>query len=119
MLTPERNAVISGIGISRIGRRTAIPALELTIESCAKAVEDAGLTLDQIDGLTSLGDTPPAEARAAMGIQARYQGGGFDTGGLLSPVMSNLPGRVRGPGPPRAGVPDGADDGRRVHPPGR
>jgi acetyl-CoA acetyltransferase len=86
--TPEKDAIISGIGISRIGRRTGIPALELTLESCREAVEDAGLKLDQIDGLASLGDTPPAEAGAALGIVPRYHGGGFDTGGLLSPVMS-------------------------------
>ncbi|MDE3204963.1 MAG: thiolase family protein [Acidobacteriota bacterium] len=88
MPTSEKDAIISGLGISRIGRRTGIPALELTIESCQQAVADAGLTMDQLDGLTSLGDTPPAQARQALGIDARYHGGGFDTGGLLSPVMS-------------------------------
>jgi acetyl-CoA acetyltransferase len=86
--TPEKDSIISGIGISRVGRRTGIPALELTLESCKRAVEDAGLRVAQIDGLTSLGDTPPAAAVEALGIRPRYNGGGFDTGGLLSPVMS-------------------------------
>ena len=31
--TPEKQAIISGIGISRIGRRTGIPGLDLTIEN--------------------------------------------------------------------------------------
>ena len=35
-----------------------------------------------------MGDTPPGEAAAALGIEPAYHGGGFDTGGLLSPVMS-------------------------------
>jgi acetyl-CoA acetyltransferase len=86
--TPEKRAIISGIGISRIGRRTGIPALELTLESCRKAVGDAGLSLSDIDGVASLGDTAPSDAAKALGIDARYWGGGFDTGGLLSPVMS-------------------------------
>ena len=38
---PEKRAVISGIGISRIGRRTGIPGLELTVE----AAKQAGLSL--------------------------------------------------------------------------
>jgi acetyl-CoA acetyltransferase len=88
METPEKGAIISGIGISRIGRRTGIPHLELTIESCRQAIADAGLTPSQVDGITSLGDTPPAAAAGALGIEPVWRGGGFDTGGLLSPVMS-------------------------------
>ena len=86
--TPGKGALISGVGISRIGRRTGIPALELTLESCRLAVEDAGLTMDRIDGITSLGDTPPRQLGQVLGLVPRFRGGGFDTGGLLSPVMS-------------------------------
>ena len=88
METPEKGSIISGIGISRIGRRTGIGALELTLESCGKALRDAGLEPSDIDGVASLGDTAPFEAANALGISAQYWGGGFDTGGLLSPVMS-------------------------------
>ena len=35
--TPEKGAIISGIGISRIGRRTGIPHVELTVESSRRA----------------------------------------------------------------------------------
>jgi acetyl-CoA acetyltransferase len=86
--TPEKRAIVSGIGISRIGRRTGIPGLEMTEESCRAAIADAGLTTADIDGMTSLGDTPPAQAARALGIEPPYRGGGFPTGGLLSPVMS-------------------------------
>jgi acetyl-CoA acetyltransferase len=88
MDTPEKRAIISGIGISRLGRRTGIPALELTVESSRAALADAGLTSAQVDGMTSLGDTPPPVAAQALGVEPVYWGGGFDTGGLLSPVMS-------------------------------
>ena len=39
----EKDAIISGIGISRIGRRTGIPGLDLTMESVRAAIDDAGL----------------------------------------------------------------------------
>ncbi|WP_319447732.1 MULTISPECIES: thiolase family protein [unclassified Mycobacterium] len=88
MRHPGKDAVIAGAGISRIGRRTGIPALELTLEAVRAALDDAGLTVDQLDGITSLGDTPPKEVAAALNIEPQFRGGGFDTGGLLSPVMS-------------------------------
>lgn len=84
----EKRAIISGIGISRIGRRTGIAAIELTLEAARAAIADAGLTPADIDGISSMGDTPVAAAAAALGIDPGYRGGGFDTGGLLSPVMS-------------------------------
>jgi acetyl-CoA acetyltransferase len=88
MDVPEKRAIISGLGISRIGRHTGIPHLDLTVESARQAIADAGLRPEDVDGVASLGDTRPAEAAAALGIDARYHGGGFDTGGLLSPVMA-------------------------------
>jgi acetyl-CoA acetyltransferase len=85
---PEQRSVVSGIGISRIGRRTGIPALDLTLESAQAAIADAGLQPGDIDGIASLGDTPIGDAAAALGIEPAYTGGGFDTGGLLSPVVA-------------------------------
>ncbi|MFO7162588.1 MAG: thiolase family protein [Mycolicibacterium hassiacum] len=84
----EKNAVISGLGISRIGRRTGIPGLELTLEATRSAIADAGLTAADIDGIATLGETPATEAAAALGIEAADCTFGFDTGGLLTPVMS-------------------------------
>ncbi|WP_242657378.1 thiolase family protein, partial [Mycobacterium talmoniae] len=84
----EKDAILSGVGISRIGRRTGIPALELTVEAVRAGIADAGLAPADIDGIATLGDTPAAETTAALGIEALDCGAGFDTGGLLSPVMS-------------------------------
>jgi acetyl-CoA acetyltransferase len=84
----EKRAIISGLGISTIGRRTGIPHLELTLDSARQAIADAGLQPADIDGVTTMGDTRPADAAAALGIEPVYHGGGFDSGGLLSPVMS-------------------------------
>lgn len=84
----EKDAIISGLGISRVGRRTGIPGLELTLEAARAAIEDAGLNADDIDGIASFGDTPLAEVTGALGIQATNQTSGFDTGGVLTPVLS-------------------------------
>jgi acetyl-CoA acetyltransferase len=84
----EKDAILSGVGISRIGRRTGIPGLELTLEAALAAVGDAGLRPGQIDGIATLGDTPMAEVAAALGIDATDCGSGFGAGGLLTPVMS-------------------------------
>src|SRR6201997_1669334 len=84
----EKDAIISGIGISRIGRRTGIPGLDLTMESVRAAIDDAGLAPNDIDGIATLGDTPAAEVNAALQIDAADCGTGFSTGGLLNPVIS-------------------------------
>jgi acetyl-CoA acetyltransferase len=84
----EKDAILSGIGISRIGRRTGIAGLELTMEAVRAAIEDAGLVASDIDGIATLGDTPAGDVNAQLGIEAADCGSGFGTGGLLSPVMS-------------------------------
>jgi acetyl-CoA acetyltransferase len=85
---PEKRAIISGIGISDVGRRLGVPAVDLTAAAARAAIADAGLAPADVDGISTMGDTPVEEAAAALGIAPAYTGGGFDTGGLLSPLMS-------------------------------
>ena len=47
----ERRALISGVGQSAIGRQVGRSGLALTIDAILAAVQDAGLGLDDIDGL--------------------------------------------------------------------
>lgn len=84
----EKDAIITGLGISRVGRRTGIPSTELTLEAARAAIQDAGLTAADIDGIATFGDTPPTEVLEALGIQAADRTNGFDTAGLFIPVMS-------------------------------
>jgi acetyl-CoA acetyltransferase len=84
----EKDAIISGLGISRIGRRMGVPGLELTLEAARAAIEDAGLAPADIDGIATFGDTIPSEVVAALGNQATEIEFGFGTGGVLTPVMS-------------------------------
>jgi hypothetical protein len=43
----EKDAILSGIGISRIGRRSGIPGRDLTMEAVRAAIADAGLVTPQ------------------------------------------------------------------------
>src|SRR5262245_20118164 len=49
----EHRAVLSGAGRSAIGRRLMRDPLSLTVDACLAAVADAGLRLDDIDGLST------------------------------------------------------------------
>ena len=46
----DDRAVISGVGQSDIGRRLFREPLDLTLDAALAAIEDAGLTRDDIDG---------------------------------------------------------------------
>ncbi|MGH8978732.1 MAG: thiolase family protein, partial [Acidimicrobiia bacterium] len=61
-------AAISGAGQSEIGRRLDRDPLELTLDACLAAIADAGLTRDDIDGLS----TYPGP----MGTPAGFSGAG-------------------------------------------
>ena len=92
----ERGAIISGIGISRIGRKIGIPGLDLTVESSLEAIADAGLSPTDIDGVATMGETPIAEAAAHMGIEHSWTGSPTGSWGLLSPVVNAFHAVARG-----------------------
>jgi acetyl-CoA acetyltransferase len=49
----EHDSVLSGIGQSAIGRRLGRSPLDLTVEAALAAIADAGLTRDDIDGVST------------------------------------------------------------------
>lgn len=80
--------VISGTGISQIGRRSGIPAVDLTVQAATAALADAGLSAADIDGIITLGDTPADEAAARLGISAPGDfGSSLGSSGLLTPLV--------------------------------
>jgi len=52
-LALEGRASISGVGQSEVGRRLGRDPLELTLDACLAAIEDAGLRPEDIDGLST------------------------------------------------------------------
>ena len=49
----EHRSVISGVGRSAIGRRLMRDPLSLTVDACLEAIADAGLAIEDIDGLST------------------------------------------------------------------
>ena len=64
----EHAAVITGAGQSAVGRRLGRGALDLTVEAALRAIDDAGLTRADIDGLASY--------PGAMAVPAGFSGPG-------------------------------------------
>jgi acetyl-CoA acetyltransferase len=83
----ERGAIVSGIGMSRIGRKTGIAPTELTVESARAAIADAGILASDIDGIATIGDTPIAVAAEELGLSPNWTGGSMGHYGLLTPVV--------------------------------
>ena len=49
----EHRSVLSGVGRWALGRRLLVDPLSLTVDACLEAVADAGLSLEDIDGLST------------------------------------------------------------------
>jgi acetyl-CoA acetyltransferase len=94
----ERRAVISGVGQSQVGRRIYRHPLALTVEAVRRAVEDAGLTRDDIDGVATYPgnqDVPPGfsgvgvtELQDALRLDLRWFAGGLESPGQLGSVVN-------------------------------
>src|SRR6185437_11320150 len=94
----EHRSVLSGIGRSRIGRRLMADPLSLTVDACLAAIEDAGLTPADIDGLSSypggsamgMSEGGPTAVEEALRLHPTWINGGMDIpgpGGALINAM--------------------------------
>ena len=94
----ERRAVITGIGQSAIGRRLNRDPLELTLDACVAAIEDAGLTRRDIDGLATypgiMSGNPGftgagvSEVHDALRLELNWFTGGLELPGQLGSVIN-------------------------------
>ncbi|OFJ52995.1 thiolase C-terminal domain-containing protein [Mycolicibacterium grossiae] len=103
----EDHSAITGIGASRLGRRLMAPPLELTIEACTAAVADAGLTFDDIDGLSTypgldvagMGEGGVTALEGVLGLRPTWINGGMDTfgpgGSVIAAMMAVATGMAR------------------------
>jgi len=93
----ERRAVISGVGQSDVGRRLGRSALELTLDACLAAIADAGLKVEDIDGLATYPgpmDVPPGfsgpgayQVIDALRLHVGWYDSGLETSGQLGSVI--------------------------------
>jgi acetyl-CoA acetyltransferase len=95
----ERQAVISGIGQSQIGRRLYRDHLDLTLEACLAAIDDAGLTRDDINGVATYPGGPAAnmggmggpstvEVQDALRLRLDWHSGGGEGPAQIQAVVN-------------------------------
>jgi len=102
MLTAEKfedKVALTGIGMSPIGRRLMQLPLSLTVQACEAAIADAGLTFDDIDGLSTypgplnvagMGEGGVTALEAALGIRPTWHNGTMETFGPGGSVISAM-----------------------------
>jgi acetyl-CoA acetyltransferase len=93
----DGKAVLTGAGKSQVGRRLGRTGLDLTLEAVLRAIEDAGLAVDDIDGIASYPGpgVPDAgfsgaavqEVRNAIGLRCRWYVSAMETAGQIGPVI--------------------------------
>jgi acetyl-CoA acetyltransferase len=104
---PERSAVISGIGLSAIGRRLDRSGLNLALDAVLGALADAGLKRSDIDGVATgsgyavaPGASPVStmDLKEALGLELNWYSGAFDStqmSALISATMAVASGQAR------------------------
>ncbi len=100
MRVGERDAVIPGIGQSNVGRRIYEDPLAMTIDATLEAVEHAGLTLADVDGISTYPgnlSTPPGfsgvgvvELQDALRLDLEWFTGGMELPGQLGAVANAI-----------------------------
>jgi acetyl-CoA acetyltransferase len=93
----DGKAVLTGAGKSQVGRRLGRTGLDLTLEAVLRAVSDAGLSVDDVDGIASYPGpgVPDAgfsgatvqEVRNALGLRSRWYMSAMETAGQIGPAI--------------------------------
>ena len=96
----EHRAVLSGIGRSALGRRLMVDPLSLTVDACLQAIADAGLTPEDVDGLStypggggySTGFTEGgiSAVEEALRLKPTWHNGGLDVPGPGGSVIAAM-----------------------------
>ena len=96
----EKQVCITGAAQSEVGRPSSRTALQLTLDACHAAVAQAGLTMDQIEGIgTYPGKLPDGggiapvgttEAAFALGIKPHYVISSGDGHSHLGPMFAAI-----------------------------
>lgn len=96
----EKDVAITGVGQSEVGRPSSLSAMKLTVDACREAIEDAGLTRDDIDGVACWpGDNNNGDAFSpvgpnaligTLGLKVNWFGGGYEGPGPLTGIINGV-----------------------------
>ncbi|WP_313054288.1 thiolase family protein [Pseudomonas lopnurensis] len=94
----EKHVAITGIGQSEVARPSSRSAMRLTLDACLEAIEDAGLTRADIDGVAcwpgdhNNGDpfspVGPSALKSALGLNVNWFGAGYEGPGPLTGIIN-------------------------------
>jgi acetyl-CoA acetyltransferase len=105
----EDRVALTGIGMSSVGRRLMASPVALAVQACERAVADAGLTMDDIDGLatypgllpgtTAFSEGGVTAVESALGLRPTWYNGGGETfgptGSLIAAMLAVAGGLAR------------------------
>lgn len=94
----EDKAALTGVGQSAVGRRLMVDPVSLTLDACQRAIADAGLTLDDIDGLSSYpGPSPEGMSEGgvspvveALQLRPVWVNGASETPGQIGAITAAM-----------------------------
>jgi acetyl-CoA acetyltransferase/uncharacterized OB-fold protein len=95
----EERAAITGIGMSRLGRKLMIDPVALTVEAVQAAVADAGLEMGDIDGLSTYPGTTAdggyaeggvTAVESALGLRPTWHNGAQETPGATGSLIAAM-----------------------------
>lgn len=95
----EDDVAITGVGQSAIGRRLMVDPVSLAVDAALAAVADAGLTLDEIDGLSTypgsaisggMGEGGITAIEEALAIRPTWVNGAYETAGQNGSVIAAM-----------------------------
>jgi acetyl-CoA acetyltransferase/uncharacterized OB-fold protein len=94
----EDSVALTGVGQSQVGRRLMVDPLSLTVDACLAAVGDAGLELDDIDGLSTYPGASPGgmseggvmALEEALQLHPTWVNGGGDLPGQIGSITAAM-----------------------------
>lgn len=107
MTLPRYNAAITGVGMSKIGRDVNLPAINMTVDAIMSAVDHAGLSIEEIDGLSTqpgfsetpgMAPVPLSDLKNTLGLKLNWftsvQEGASTMSAIMNPVMAVTTGQA-------------------------
>ena len=93
-----KNVVITGVGRSAVGRKLGINGLVLTVDAIADALADSGLSISDIDGLSTwpgqnlamkgMAPVGAPQVKEALRLKLNWFSGGSETAGQLGAIIN-------------------------------
>ncbi len=92
----EDRVALTGVGMSTIGRKLMVSPLSLTVEAIRRAVADAGLSMEEIDGLSTYPGTGAeggyaeggiSAVESILGLRPTWHNGGHETPGATGSLI--------------------------------